>query len=201
MAQQGGEMLLNLHVINLALIKEVDVDFTNGLLVLTGETGAGKSLILGSVNIALGNKASKELIRTGTDYSLVELTFSVSEKCAEHLKKYDIYMENDNIITVTRKISEGRSVSKINGETVNLNTLKNVMSMLVDIHGQHDHQSLLYTENHLSILDKFARDSVDELLNQIKVEFDKFTKLKNRLKDYDTDDAKRARELNLPIMK
>lgn len=188
-------MLLNLHVINLALIKEVDVDFTNGLLVLTGETGAGKSLILGSVNIALGNKASKELIRTGTDYSLVELTFSVSEKCAEHLKKYDIYMENDNIITVTRKISEGRSVSKINGETVNLNTLKNVMSMLVDIHGQHDHQSLLYTENHLSILDKFARDSVDELLNQIKVEFDKFTKLKNRLKDYDTDDAKRAREL------
>ena len=81
-------MLLNLHVKNLALIEEVDVDFEKGLIVLTGETGAGKSLILGSVNIALGNKASKDMIRKGTDYSLVELTFSVSENCAKQLKKY-----------------------------------------------------------------------------------------------------------------
>ena len=80
-------MLLNLHVKNLALIEEVDVDFEKGLIVLTGETGAGKSLILGSVNIALGNKASKDMIRKGTDYSLVELTFSVSETCAKQLKK------------------------------------------------------------------------------------------------------------------
>ena len=80
-------MLLNLHVKNLALIEEVDVDFEKGLIVLTGETGAGKSLILGSVNVALGNKASKDMIRKGTDYSLVELTFSVSENCAKQLKK------------------------------------------------------------------------------------------------------------------
>ena len=160
-------MLLNLHVKNLALIEEVDVDFEKGLIVLTGETGAGKSLILGSVNIALGNKASKDMIRKGTDYSLVELTFSVSENCAKQLKKYDIYMEEDNIITVTRKISEGRSISKINGETVNIKTLKNVMSLLIDIHGQHDHQSLLYTKNHLDILDKFAKDSILELKEQI----------------------------------
>ena len=164
-------MLLNLHVKNLALIEEVDVDFEKGLIVLTGETGAGKSLILGSVNIALGNKASKDMIRKGTDYSLVELTFSVSENCAKQLKKYDIYMEKDNIITVTRKISEGRSISKINGETVNIKTLKNVMSLLIDIHGQHDHQSLLYTKNHLDILDKFAKDSILELKEQIKEEF------------------------------
>ena len=157
-------MLLNLHVKNLALIEEVDVDFEKGLIVLTGETGAGKSLILGSVNIALGNKASKDMIRKGTDYSLVELTFSVSETCAKQLKKYDIYMEEDNIITVTRKISEGRSVSKINGETVNIKTLKNVMSLLIDIHGQHDHQSLLYTKNHLDILDKFAREQYQQYI-------------------------------------
>jgi len=160
-------MLLNLHVKNLALIEEVDVDFEKGLIVLTGETGAGKSLILGSVNIALGNKASKDMIRKGTDYSLVELTFSVSENCAKQLKKYDIYMEEDNIVTVTRKISEGRSISKINGETVNIKTLKNVMSLLIDIHGQHDHQSLLYTKNHLDILDKFAKDSILELKEKI----------------------------------
>ena len=172
-------MLLNLHVKNLALIEEVDVDFEKGLIVLTGETGAGKSLILGSVNIALGNKASKDMIRKGTDYSLVELTFSVSENCAKQLKKYDIYMEKDNIITVTRKISEGRSISKINGETVNIKTLKNVMSLLIDIHGQHDHQSLLYTKNHLDILEEYS----------------KYTKLIKKLEEFNIDEGQKTREI------
>lgn len=188
-------MLLNLHVKNLALIEEVDVDFEKGLIVLTGETGAGKSLILGSVNIALGNKASKDMIRKGTDYSLVELTFSVSENCAKQLKKYDIYMEEDNIITVTRKISEGRSISKINGETVNIKTLKNVMSLLIDIHGQHDHQSLLYTKNHLDILDKFAKDSILELKEQIKEEYSKYTKLIKKLEEFNINEGQKAREI------
>ena len=188
-------MLLNLHVKNLALIEEVDVDFEKGLIVLTGETGAGKSLILGSVNIALGNKASKDMIRKGTDYSLVELTFSVSENCAKQLKEYDIYMEEDNIVTVTRKISEGRSISKINGETVNIKTLKNVMSLLIDIHGQHDHQSLLYTKNHLDILDKFAKDSILELKEQIKEEYSKYTKLIKKLEEFNIDEGQKAREI------
>lgn len=188
-------MLLNLHVKNLALIEEVDVDFEKGLIVLTGETGAGKSLILGSVNIALGNKASKDMIRKGTDYSLVELTFSVSENCAKQLKKYDIYMEEDNIVTVIRKISEGRSISKINGETVNIKTLKNVMSLLIDIHGQHDHQSLLYTKNHLDILDKFAKDSILELKEQIKEEYSKYTKLIKKLEEFNIDEGQKAREI------
>lgn len=188
-------MLLNLHVKNLALIEEVDVDFEKGLIVLTGETGAGKSLILGSVNIALGNKASKDMIRKGTDYSLVELTFSVSENCAKQLKKYDIYMEEDNIVTVTRKISEGRSISKINGETVNIKTLKNVMSLLIDIHGQHDHQSLLYTKNHLDILDKFAKDSILELKEKIKEEYSEYTKLIKKLEEFNIDEGQKAREI------
>lgn len=151
-------MLINLHVKNLALIQEVDVDFKNGLIVLTGETGAGKSLILGSVNIALGNKVSKDMIRTGAEFSIVELTFSVKDEIIKKIKDMDIYVGEDNTVTVTRKISEGRSVSKINGETVNIHTLKEIMGMLVDIHGQHDHQSLLYPQNHLKILDKYAKD-------------------------------------------
>ena len=171
------------------------MDFEKGLIVLTGETGAGKSLILGSVNIALGNKASKDMIRKGTDYSLVELSFSVSENCAKQLKKYDIYMEEDNIVTVTRKISEGRSISKINGETVNIKTLKNVMSLLIDIHGQHDHQSLLYTKNHLDILDKFAKDSILELKEQIKEEYSKYTKLIKKLEEFNIDEGQKAREI------
>ncbi|MFQ9515542.1 MAG: DNA repair protein RecN [Eubacterium sp.] len=188
-------MLLNLHVKNLALIKEVDVDFTNGLIVLTGETGAGKSLILGSVNIALGNKTSKELIRTGSDYSLVELTFSAGRQCAEQLKLLDIYMDDDRTVTVTRKISEGRSVSKINGETVNIKTLKQVMGLLVDIHGQHDHQSLLYTNNHLVILDKFAKDGISDILLKLKAEYSNYLCLKKKLEEYDIDEGKRAREI------
>lgn len=188
-------MLINLHVKNLALIKDVDVDFTDGLIVLTGETGAGKSLILGSVNIALGNKASKELIRTGTEYSLVELTFSVNSQCAEKLRQMDIYMEDDRTVTVTRKISEGRSVSKINGETVNINTLKQVMALLVDIHGQHDHQSLLYKNNHLNILDKFAKDDIKDILIPLKEEYGKYCKLRENLNKYSMNESEKAREL------
>lgn len=188
-------MLINLHVKNLALIKEVDIDFSKGLVVLTGETGAGKSLILGSVNIALGNKVSKDIIRTGTEHALVELTFSVDEECQKKLKELDIYTEDGNTVTVARKITESRSVSKINGETVNLNTLKKVMGMFVDIHGQHDHQSLLYPEKHLEILDEFAGREVEGLLLGIKNGYLKYCKLKKKLEEYDIDEGKRTREI------
>lgn len=188
-------MLINLHVKNLALIKEVDIDFSKGLVVLTGETGAGKSLILGSVNIALGNKVSKDIIRTGTEHALVELTFSVDEECQKKIKELDIYTEDGNTVTVARKITESRSVSKINGETVNLNTLKKVMGMFVDIHGQHDHQSLLYPEKHLEILDEFAGREVEDLLLEIKNGYLKYCKLKKKLEEYDIDEGKRTREI------
>lgn len=188
-------MLLNLHVKNLALIEEVDANFDKGLIVLTGETGAGKSLILGSVNIALGNKVSKDIIRYGSEYALVELTFSINENCARQLKKYDIYMEEDNIVTVTRKIYDGRSVSKINGETVNIKTLKNVMALLIDIHGQHDHQSLLYTKNHLNILDKYAHEDIFELKERIKSEYTRYNKLNRELEEFNIDEGKKTREI------
>lgn len=188
-------MLINLHVKNLALIEEVDVDFTSGLIVLTGETGAGKSLILGSVNIALGNKVSKDVIRTGADFAIVELTFLVNDYIVKKIKNMDIFVGEDNTVTVTRKISEGRSVSKINGETVNINTLKNIMGMLVDIHGQHDHQSLLYPGKHLEILDKYAKEEIQEEKEKLKELYKNYSNLKKKLEDYDMDESKRAREI------
>ncbi len=188
-------MLINLHVKNLALIQEVDVDFKNGLIVLTGETGAGKSLILGSVNIALGNKVSKDMIRTGAEFSIVELTFSVKDEIIKKIKDMDIYVGEDNTVTVTRKISEGRSVSKINGETVNIHTLKEIMGMLVDIHGQHDHQSLLYPQNHLKILDKYAKDQIAGEKRELKELYAEYVALQKKLENYDMDEAKRAREI------
>lgn len=188
-------MLINLHVKNLALIEEVDVDFTNGLIVLTGETGAGKSLILGSVNIALGNKVPKDVIRTGADFSIVELTFFVNEEIIKKIKNMDIFVGEDNTVTVTRKISEGRSVSKINGETVNINTLKQIMGMLIDIHGQHDHQSLLYPGKHLEILDKYAKENIKEDKKELKQLYKSYSELKKKLAAYDMDESKRAREI------
>ena len=188
-------MLINLHVKNLALIEEVDVDFTNGLIVLTGETGAGKSLILGSVNIALGNKAAKDVIRTGADFSIVELTFLVNDEIIKKIKNMDIFVGEDNTVTVTRKISESRSVSKINGETVNINTLKQIMGMLIDIHGQHDHQSLLYPGKHLEILDKYAKEDIRKDKEDLKELYKSYSELKKRLDSYDMDESKRTREI------
>ena len=199
MSTEGGNMLINLHVKNLALIKEADVDFSKGLIVLTGETGAGKSLLLGSVNIALGNKVSKDIIRTGAQFALVELTFQVDEVCASKLKQMDIFMEEGNIITVSRKISESRNVSKINGETVNVNVLKKVMGMLVDIHGQHEHQSLLYVSNHLNILDKYAKKEMADILKGLSAEYGNYTELKSRLSSYNIDEAQRMREIEFSM--
>lgn len=188
-------MLINLHVKNLALIKEVDVDFSNGLIVLTGETGAGKSLLLGSVNIALGNKVSKDIIRNGEDFALVELTFLTKKEQADFIRNMDIFVDDDNIITVSRKITESRSVSKINGETVNVKTLKTIMEMLIDIHGQHDHQSLLYPAKYLEILDKFAKDKIEDKLADLKELNNNYKKLKQKLDEYSMDEAQRAREI------
>ena len=149
-------MLQYLHVKNLALIDEIEVEFGRGLNILTGETGAGKSIILGSVNLALGGRYTKDILRQGARYGLVELTFSVeNERQIRKLKELDIYPE-DGFITLQRRLMEGRSVSKINGETVQMATLKAVSSILIDIHGQHEHQSLLYKKNHLAIVDAFA---------------------------------------------
>ena len=168
-------MLQYLHVKNLALIDEIEVEFGSGLNILTGETGAGKSIILGSVNLALGGRYTKDILRQGARYGLVELTFSVeNERQIRKLKELDIYPE-DGFITLQRRLMEGRSVSKINGETVQMATLKAVSSILIDIHGQHEHQSLLYKKNHLAIVDAFAgeetkrqKEKVVEIWRQYK---------------------------------
>ena len=150
-------MLLELHVKNLALIEQADVEFGDGLNILTGETGAGKSIIIGSVNLALGQKAPKEMIRSGSDYAYVELIFSVEEEKRELLERMDVYPDDDGTLIITRKIMPTRSVSKINDETVTVTKLKEVTGLLIDIHGQHEHQSLLHASKHLEILDTYAR--------------------------------------------
>lgn len=187
-------MLKNLYVKNLALIDEAEVEFGEGLNILTGETGAGKSILLGSVNLALGAKAGKEMIRQGADYALVEMTFIVDSKDKlEKLKALDILLEDDQVV-ITRRFGEGRSISKINGESVSVSTLKAVTGILIDIHGQHEHQSLLYKSNHLEILDKYAKTEIDKPKADLKEAYQRYVKVKEKLSEFSMNEEERLRE-------
>lgn len=149
-------MLESLHVKNLALIDEAEVQFDKGLNILTGETGAGKSIIIGSINLALGAKADRELIRTGADYALVELVFWVEDPAQKKaIEALELPLEEDRVI-LQRRIMENRSVSKVCGETVTARQLKQLSEILIDIHGQHEHQSLLKAAKQMEILDAYA---------------------------------------------
>lgn len=188
-------MLQYLHVKNLALIDEIEVEFGRGLNILTGETGAGKSIILGSVNLALGGRYTKDILRQGARYGLVELTFSVeNERQIRKLKELDIYPE-DGFITLQRRLMEGRSVSKINGETVQMATLKAVSSILIDIHGQHEHQSLLYKKNHLAIVDAFAGEETKRQKEKVVEIWRQYKEKQKELSEAGADEFERAKEL------
>ncbi len=187
-------MLQNLHVKDLALIQEIDVEFREGLNILTGETGAGKSIILGSVNLALGGRFTKDMIREGAPYGLVELTFSVGEKEKKLLEEMDIYPEDDSIL-LSRRLMEGRSVSRINGETVTMSNLKKVASILIDIHGQHEHQSLLYKKNHLAMVDAYGQENIAYQKSLVRDAFHSFTEINNQLHTENAKENEREKEL------
>ena len=188
-------MLHNLHVKNLALIEEAEVDFSGGLNILSGETGAGKSIIIGSIGVAIGEKVSKDMIRKDADYALVELVFSVGAKVRKKLEAMDILMEDDQVI-LTRRISGGRSVAKINSESVSAAKLKQAASLLIDIHGQHEHQSLLDEKNHLQILDAYAKKELRHLKEQLSVAYQDYTSIRQECRNAALDTEQRARELS-----
>lgn len=189
-------MLLNLHVKNFAIIDEVDITLKDGLNILTGETGAGKSIIIGSISVCLGAKINKDLIRRGADYALVELLFETGSRAvANKMKELDLPYDDGQIL-ITRKITNGKSISKINGETVTSQSLKEIAGLLIDIHGQHEHQSLLYKENYLDIIDRFAKEEVHRIkLNLIK-EYAVLAEFKKQLSQMTTDEDKRLREIS-----
>ena len=190
-------MLENLHVKNLALIDEIEVEFCPGLNILTGETGAGKSILLGSVNLALGGKYSADLLRTGAKFGLVELTFSgIEGALLEQLESMDVYPEDGRIV-LSRKLMTGRSTSKINGETVSMGLLKDVASLLIDIHGQHEHQSLLHKKNHLAFLDLYAGDAVKKWKEQTETAYREYQRLSKKLEESRLDEQEQKRELSL----
>lgn len=191
-------MLISLHVKNLALIEETEVNFKEGLNILSGETGAGKSILIGSINLALGARADKDMIRNGADYALVELVFQIEDKdILAAVKELEIPVEEDGIIIIQRKIQPSRSLCKICGETATTKQIKALSELLIDIHGQHEHQSLLYKKNHMEILDAFAGEELEKLKEKIKEAYHTYTSLKKELEAFCVDDSAKAKELSL----
>ncbi len=191
-------MLVSLHVKNLAVIQETEVFFGPHLNILTGETGAGKSIIIGSVGLALGGRADKDLIRNGAEYALVELVFQLTQpRQIEQIKALDLPMEEDGIVTLSRRIMPQRSISRVNGETVNARLLKELSGILIDVHGQHDSGQLLQTKKHLEILDDFAAEEVGGIRRKIKEKYDLCRKLQAELAACSIDEREKERALSL----
>ena len=187
-------MLQNLHIKNLILIEEEEITFSEGLNILSGETGAGKSIILGALTLALGGRASRDVIRDESHDALVEATFSASDEVKNLLLSYDI--ECGDEVVLTRKISGEKSIARINGETVPAGRLKEVGGLLIDIYGQHEHQSLLQKSKHLSLLDAYIGDREKPLLAELSVAYGEYSRIKKELSQADVDESERLRELS-----
>ena len=189
-------MLSYLHVKNLALIDEAEVEFGPGLNILTGETGAGKSILMGSVNLALGQKISKEMIRNPEQAALVELFFQVDNpRCLNLLKEKDAVTEDGQVI-ISRKLTQNRSISRLNGEICTAAQIREISSLLLDIHGQHEHQSLLYQEHQLEILDVFGKEVIARAKEKVRGQYGEWSALKKELETYQMDEDSRKREMS-----
>ena len=190
-------MLVNLHVKNLALIDESEVDFGRGLNILTGETGAGKSILMGSVNLALGGRYSADMLRSGADAGLVEMTFSVDEKrIADRLEELGV-QPDDEIVTLSRKLMDGRSICRINGETVSMGALKEAAAILIDIHGQNDSRTLLDRKQQLLLLDLYSGEKILPMKKEMEEAYGRLRHAERLLSESSIDDESRKRELAL----
>ena len=189
-------MLQNLHVKNLALIDECEVEFSDGLNILSGETGAGKSIIIGSINLALGEKVPKEMLRDSDQPAFVELIFSVdNEQTAKALEALDVELE-DNTVILSRKITASRAIGRVNGEAVSVSRMKEIASYLIDIHGQHEHQSLLSKKKHLDILDEYAKKPLGAKKSELSAVYQEYRTLKEEFEKSNIDNEQRSRELS-----
>lgn len=179
-------MLAQLSVKNLALIDEINLEFDRGLNILTGETGAGKSIIIDAVNLALGERADREMIQTGKEFARVEALFYLEnpQTVEALLIELGIDPEPDNTLLLTREISlSGRNVCRINGRTVTLSNLRNISKYLVDVHGQHQHQSLLDVKHHMDLLDMLGGEEVQKTKSRVSELYRNWKKIQDQIND------------------
>lgn len=187
-------MLKTLVIENIAVIKKAQIEFTGGLNVLTGETGAGKSIVVDSINAILGERTSRELVRAGSDNAFVNAYFEdINDDVKLKLNEYDIPIEEDGTLLLSRKISAGgKSVCRVNGLPVTVGILKDIGTHLVNIHGQHDSQALLNPDFHYKFVDAYA--DCDELLAEYKDSFKSFLNIRRQLKSLTSDADERDKQ-------
>lgn len=190
-------MIQSLSVENIALIDKLYVELGNGLNILSGETGAGKSIIIDAVSFVLGERADRSLIRYGTEYAVVEAVFSdyITPQIQEYLE--EIGIEVEEVLILNRKMTtEGKNSCRINGRVTTLSTLKGLTELLVDIHGQHEHQSLLNPNSHIALLDSLGGDKHATLLDIVKDAYKNYTALKREFNSFGDEDE-RVRRLDI----
>lgn len=192
-------MLEHLHIRNVALIKESEISFGDGLNILTGETGAGKSMIIDSLQFALGGRAGKDFLRHGEKQAAVEALFSVqSQALTEKLAENGIVPEEDGTLLITRTLSEaGKSVCRINGSTVTVGMLKEIAEDMIDIYGQHEHQSLLNPVKHIRLLDRFCGAGFGEAMEEYKNSRQRLKELEKQLTILIGDESQREQRMDM----
>lgn len=192
-------MLEKLYVKNFILIDEIEVDFKDGLNVLSGETGAGKSIVIGSLNFVLGGKADKTIVKKGCDTAEVSALIYVENKnTLDILKSMDVEIDDDNYILLKRTFNtKGKSYCKINGSPATVSMIRNIASHLVDIHGQHDHQSLLNPKSHITLLDRLCEKELDEPMAQLSKLYNQYKEITKVLREIDINDKDIADRVEL----
>ena len=190
-------MLANLKISNIAIIKEAVIDFDNGLNVLTGETGAGKSIIIDAINAILGERTSRELIRTGSNNAEVSAFFeNINNDVINVLNEFSIDNEEDNSLFISRKISlDGKNVCKVNGTSVTVSMLKKIGQALINVHGQMDNHNLLNEELHYTYIDSFAENS--DILEEYLNAYNDYCACKKRYDNLIVDEGEKARKIDL----
>ena len=186
-------MLLQLNIKNFALIENLSISFEKGLNILTGETGAGKSILIDAISFVLGSKFNKDLIRTGESKTFVEAIFSIENpKTYEMLKQNDI--EYDDVIIISREtFQSGKSIAKINGKALLLSNLKEISTTLLDIHGQHENQNLLDPSNHIIYLDNYGGKDIEQLIEQFKKGYDELKEIDSKIESLSGNQGEREK--------
>lgn len=192
-------MLEYLHIKNVALIDEQTINFNEGLNILTGETGAGKSMVIDSINFVLGEKVSKDFIRNGQESALVEILFFLKDnKVIEAIKDMDIELDAYNSLIISRELNKsGRTVCKINGRVSTIIMVKEISSLLIDIHGQHQHQSLLNPSKHIVLLDQFCTEEFFKLKHKLNEQYHEYKNIQNTINQLIGDESQRQQKIDI----
>ena len=191
-------MLLNVHIKNIALIDDANINFTDNLNILTGETGAGKSIIMGALKIGMGEKLQRDIVRDPDKEGFCQLLFLIDDEQTEsQLRDIGICPSEDGELLITRRILNSRTVNTINDMAVTASKLREVSALLIDMHTQHQQQSLLRKTEHMKMLDRYGRRTIDPLREEMALRYGEYMALRRELDELAMDEAEKSRKTEL----